>query len=663
MKISRNWLQAFFDTPLPDATALSDALTFHVFEIDGIEKHKTEKSDFSVDGEDDILDVKVTANRGHDCLSYWGIAKEISAILNIPLNASGHPKPYDPKEIQEVSVSIDSPLCNRFIAGLIHGVKVGPSPAWLVERLEAMGQRSINNVVDASNYVMFNLGQPSHAFDAGKITQKDGKWMIQVRTAKPDEKILALDEKEYTLNDSMIVIADAHTDAAIGIAGVKGGTPASITESTTDIIIECANFNGVSVRKTAQALKLRSDASARFEQGLAPELAAYGMRAVVDLIVKVAGGEIVGFTDMYPTKQEIRPVSVTLEKVNKTLGTTLAVADISDVFTRLGLTFELKGATFLVTPPFERLDLIIPEDLIEEIGRSIGYDKVSAVELPPFTGSIEINKNFYWSEKIRESLISQGFYEVFTSVFSKEVGTRMIANKIDGIRPYLRQSLTPGITEAFKKNLSQMDFLGLQEIKMFEIGYVWTQNKSERLAFICIRGGNGKVGDYESLRDRIKDQITTLLATATAKGITIETTTLQGTHKFAIAYGLLPENEDDYTQLSTSYYDDLPTSSATRYAPFSRYPYIVRDIAFWTTLDHIQKIQSDALYFSEIFKNEAGELLLKSTLFDKFEKGEKTSLAFRLIFQSFERTLTDEEINPLMQKVSTALTEKGFEIR
>src|SRR3989338_5477413 len=248
MKISRSWLQTFFKDPLPEAKTLADALTFHAFEIESIEN--------------DVLDVKVTPNRGHDCLSHRGIAKELSAILNVPMKG-------DPLRMEvsltpttnEVSVSIDeTQLCPRYIAGLIRGAKVGPSPHWLRNFLESIGQKSINNIVDATNFVMFSLGQPLHAFDAGQLSKKEA-YAIGVRRAKVGEKLLALDEKEYVLAENMLVITDRHADAAIGIAGVKGGKPAGISETTTDIIIESANFDGVSTRKTASALKLRTDAS------------------------------------------------------------------------------------------------------------------------------------------------------------------------------------------------------------------------------------------------------------------------------------------------------------------------------------------------------------------------------------------------------------------
>ena len=469
MKISRNWLQTYFEQDLPNAEALSEALTFHAFEIDGIQKLGQPMFTF----EDDVLDVKVTPNRGHDCLCHRGIAREISAILKLPLKkdpkAAGNfdfsatasnfdfsaagdfdfvasttgpaeksksPAAFPTTDI--VTISIDTPLCSRYIAGYIKGVKVGPSPAWLRERLEAIGQRSINNIVDATNYVMFDLGQPLHAFDAQKLhtggasgvseAPPEGSYAISVRAAKQGEKMLALDEKEYILNESMLVIADANADVVIGIAGVKGGMPASITEKTTDIVLESAHFRGVSIRKTAQVLKLRTDASVRFEQEISPNIAADAMSAAIPLIQQIAGGEVVGYTDVYPMPQQQKRVSVSVDNLNRVLGTSLTGAEVADVLQRLGLAYKEEDSRFEVVVPYERLDLEISEDLIEEVGRIVGYEVVHPVALPPLVSPVEINKNFYWAEEIREFLVSRGFSEVFTSVFA-EVGERMVLNK------------------------------------------------------------------------------------------------------------------------------------------------------------------------------------------------------------------------------------------
>ncbi|HVU80176.1 MAG TPA: phenylalanine--tRNA ligase subunit beta [Candidatus Paceibacterota bacterium] len=601
MKISRLWLAKFFDQELPAAEGLVDALTFHAFEIDGIEKA----------GADDVLDVKVTPNRGHDCLSHRGIAKELSAIMKLPLAHDAFTAAPDiSKNTAEVEVSLQSDLCRRYIAGYVKGVKVGPSPAWLRERLEAIGQRSINNVVDATNFVMFNTGQPLHAFDAGRLEQKNGVYRLEVRRARDGEQLLALDNKEYALKDSVLVIADANKDEVIGIAGIKGGTPAGITSDTKDIIIESANFDGVSVRKAAQALKLRTDASARFEQGLSPELAAHGMRNMLEFVEHVTGGEAAGFVDVYPEPQQESRVSVSVGMINKVLGTELTGADVADAFQRLQFAYKEEGGHFEVLVPFERLDIGIAQDLVEEVGRIIGYDRVPAVPLPAPAAAPEVHQAFYTAEQVRKQLTDMGYSEVFTSVFADR-GERAVLNKVDSVRPYLRATLADGLDEALKKNIPNKDLLGLKEVKLFEIGTVWKGGKEETMV--------GIVSEKEKAKE--------------------EPLSMHAPKEPATAY------------------EDLPLSAAVRFQPFSKYPYIVRDIAMWTPASTTpETVEAD-------IKNEAGGLCVKISLFDQFQKGEKISFAFRLVFQSFERTLTEAEVNQIMEHVSAKLKEQGFEIR
>jgi len=604
MKISRNWLQTFFDKPLPEARVIADALTFHAFEIESVEN--------------DVLDVKVTPNRGHDCLSHRGIAKELSAILNLPLV----PHPYGITDVSlepktdALKVTIENPqLCPRFTAAYIKGIKVSPSPDWLRTALESIGQKSINNVVDATNYVMFNVGQPLHAFDASKLKMKNEKWKIVVRNAKAKEKMIGLDDKEYGLSASTLVIADGNTGEAVSIAGIKGGKPTGIDEATTAIVLEAANWDGVTIRRASQALKLRTDASDRFQQVISPELASYGLKAAVDLIVQVAGGEVQGFVDEYPKPQERRTVTVSLEKVNAVLGTKLAESDVADAFTRLDLPFEKKGDSFTVTVPFKRLDLVIPEDLIEEVARIVGYDKIPATGLPAFPNKPGINANFYAAEQKRQELVAKGYSEVFTSVFA-EKGERMVANKVDGVRPYLRANLTDGLKDALEKNTRNKDLLGLNEVKLFEIGTVW-------------KGGLETV----------------MLGTADTSGV----------REFAL----------ETHEATPRGYEELPISKTERYQPFSRYPFIVRDIALWVSAK--TEAVDVAVTVIETLKKEAPNLFsqLDTTLrpFDQFKKGEKVSYAFHIIFQSPQKTLTDEEANAVMEKVYAAVKEKGWEVR
>jgi phenylalanyl-tRNA synthetase beta chain len=593
MKVSYAWLNKFLDGKLPDVQSVADALTFHVFEIDGIEKH----------GDDDILDVKVTPNRGHDCLCHRGIAKELSAILKLPLKDDPFALQFDmSKKAEAVTVSIEDPaLCRRYIAGHFTNVKVGPSPEWLKSSLEAIGQRSINNVVDMTNLVMFNTGQPLHAFDAKRL----GSLNIGVRPAREGEQLEALDKKVYALNPSQLVITAA--DRPAGIAGIKGGEPDRIDESTTEILIEAATFDGAAIRKAAQALKLRTDASARFEQQLSPYLAEVGMRQIAKLLVEAAGATCEGFVDAYPNPQKQTYVAVTVGAINKLLGTELTGADIADAFARLGFAYKEEDGVFEVQPPLERLDIRIAEDLIEEVARIVGYDKIPATPLPAPEAAPEINKNFYAAEKARLDWTAKGYSEVFTSVFADK-GERVVLNKVDGVRPFLRDSLIPGLADALAKNKPNKELLGLKEIKLFEIGTVWKDGKE-----------------------------VVMLGTASEKEKATE----------MVLVG--PENPEAY--------DNLPLSQATRYKSFSKYPYIVRDIAAWVPAG------TDAAAVKETIKAEAGDLLQNIFLFDIFQKEGRISLAFRLIFQSFDRTLTEEEANGAMEKVTAKLKAQGFEIR
>ena len=592
MKISRAWLQRYFEKELPSAEALADSLTFHAFEIESIEN--------------DILDVKVTANRGHDCLSHRGIAKELSAILRIPMRSDSlrQDAKLEPK-CSDISVHIeDADLCPRFVAAYITNVKVGPSPEWLRKHLESIGQKSINNVVDATNFVMFDLGQPLHAFDAGKLSKKNGAYSLIVRTAKKGESVTGLDDKMYALSESMLAIVDEGASVVASVAGIKGGKPTGIDETTTDIILEGANWNSVNIRKTSQALKLRTDASQRFEQVISPELASYGVRACANLIAEIAGGEIVGFVDEYPQKLQQQSVSIDTKRINAILGSKLSDAEVADALTRLDLPFTNSGGEFTIEPPFERLDLTIPEDIAEEVGRIVGYDKIPATPLPPMKSKPAVNQNFYAAEKIREELVAQGYSEVFTSVFADK-GERVVANKVDGVRPFLRTTLVDGLRDAIERNGHNKDLLGLEEVKLFEIGTVW-------------KGGE-----------------ITMVGIADESGV----------------------REELLTSADASEYEDLPVSETQRYQPFSKYPFIVRDISMWVP----KETSEDKVL--QIIRANAGELLVRSEKFDEFEKGDKTSYAFRLVFQSFDRTLTDLDANQRMESISKALKEKGFEIR
>ncbi len=601
MKVSRTWLQKYFEQPLPDAAALADAYTFHAFEIEEMAG--------------DMMDVKVLPNRAADCLSHRGLACELSAILEMPVKIDPlrEPLPEFPKS-NMLEVAIEDPKkCLRYMGAVVRGVKVTPSPAWLHEALESVGQRSINNIVDATNYVMLNVGQPLHAFDLNKCgldaeqTQTGrGGASIVVRQAHEGEKMTTLDNRELELDPSIMVIADGHSGASLGIAGIKGGKAAELTDETTDLIIEAANFDGAAVRRAAQKLKLFTDASLRFQNRPSPELVAYGMRDVLALIVEIAGGEVEGVVDEYPTHLTNEPVSVTLAQVNGVLGSHYTHDEVAGVFMRLGLDAQTSGDTFTITPPFERTDILLKEDLIEEVGRILGYDRLAPMELPAAHTAPDQAK-YHGIEKIKDQLVEQGFTEVSTQSFAKR-GDVYLANPLDKTKPALRSTLAENMKEALAqaKQYALRVLAPGQKPKLFEIGTIFTKD-GERMV----------VETSEPVAD-------------------------------------LPQMKDDNA------YGPKHVSLGA-YHQFSAYPFMTRDIALWLDADSRGLDAEETL--KQTIRGQAGDLLVRLDLFDRFEKDGRVSYAFRLVFESMERTLTDEEVNAIMEKISDALREKGCEVR
>ncbi len=633
MKVSRNWLQTFFDAPLPATEVLVDNLTFHSSEIEEVEER---------DG-DTVFDVKVLPDKSAWLYSHRGVAKEIATILELPLaNDPLASVPELAPNAPSLAVTLDTDGCNRYTAAVVRGVAVAPSPEWLRSAIEAIGQRSINNVVDATNYVMFHTGQPLHAFDAGKLDVKDGTYEIGVRQARAGERIVTLTNDEYELTDADMVIVDRGNDTPIGIAGIKGGKPAEVDVTTTDLVIESANFNRVAVRKTSRRLKLKTDASTRFENGVVPELAAYGLSEVVKIITDIAGGTCEGYADVFPNPTHRSPVSVSLSKINSVLGLALSTDDVDGVIARFGYEREWTGDAVTVTPPFERDDLVIPEDLIEEVGRIHGLSHVPSKTPDPLPLR-EFNKSFFYAEAVRAALLGLGFSEVFTSSFRKKDEVKL-ANALASDKGYLRSSLRENLAEALTRNVQNKDLLGLTHIAIFEIGTVFTPEGEQVSVAFGVRTG----GTYAPKKD---DPI---LATAieAVKGVL-------GYEQFEAKDGIA---EADFTAAIS----DLPDPEAyvpfekgadISYRAFSPYPSVSRDIALWVSEGTTAGEVEEALNAS------AGALRVRTTLFDEFTKDGRTSYAFRVVFQSAEKTLTDEEVNAVMDEVYAAVRDRGWETR
>ncbi|MBI5005068.1 MAG: C40 family peptidase [Candidatus Lloydbacteria bacterium] len=816
MTISYNWLQSFFNEKLPAPEKVAELLTMHAFEVESFEKK----------GGDTIFEIDILPNRAHDCLSHRGVAKELGALLKLNFkfqisNVSSE------SQILKNNITIkieDEKLCRRYIGRIIEGVKVGPSSDWLREHLLSIGQKSINNVVDATNYVMFHLGQPLHAFDLAKIesveisnlkSQISNKKEIIVRMAREGERITTLDKKEVMLDSETLVIADK--ESPLAIAGIKGGMKAEVNEATKNIILESANFEPTNIRLASRALGIRTDSSKRFEQGLAPELALETIELATKVILEIAGGEETAVGDMvdeYPRPGAPYKVGVSLEEINSLLGLTFREKEVKDIFDRLDFSYEIvdpikkvlelapsfsgvpyrHGASvvydaprafdcssftaylfaqagiaiprmsvdqyvfgrevpleemmpgdiifsnghqgeqhtasieffsgtkvpqgidhcglylgggkiihalrhngagavliealeasqafadivgarrmyegperFVVNVPHERLDIRIAYDLIEEIGRMHGYGGIPEA-LPNRSQQNEIESPIFYQNVIREILANEGFSEVYTYTFvDKQDGQKQIEleNPLAADKAFLRGTLALEFFEKFETNAYYSDFLGIDTVKIFEIGRVFSaQNGGERevLGIGVKRVKKGKKG-IEA--DELLTQTLHTLFSALGLGVPSSSVldSIRKEPQTMSAFIELPF-EDIAAKIDKNtvrkLFDEqtiFSRSPDVSYQPLSKYPFVVRDIAVFVP----QSVEADEI--ASVIKNMAGQDLVRYWLFDTFEKDDKKSFAFRLIFQSHEKTLSDDEVNIQMNQIYQTIEKRLWKVR
>ena len=642
MKISRAWLQDYIAEPLPDAAAIHDALTFHSCEVEEVLTD-------GADGGDVVMDVKVLADRASYALSHRGMASELAAALgksltNDPLQEASFDASSFPNDGLGLVID-DAASCKRYCAVRMDGVSVGPSPEWLKTRLEAVGQRSINNVVDATNYVMLALGQPLHAFDAIKLGNEKGDVSIRVRGSEAGEKITALGGAEYSLPVGTQLITNATTDEPLAIAGIKGGSVAEVDAHTTSIVLEAACFDASTTRRTAQALKLFTDASVRFQNNLSPELVGHGMREVVALVEKTAGGRVAAAIDCYPTPAPpATAFTAKLSDIAAILGTPITAEDATEALTRLQLTHTISDDDVTITPPFWRNDLTMTADLAEEIGRILGYDRVPAVPLQvsQFTYSHTASAaTFAGIERIRDVLVGRGFTEISTPSFA-DAGEIRLSNPLQSDKPFLRSTLSENMSEALKraKDHAPLALGPAKRVLLFELGTVFAKDGEH---FSLALG-------YEPLTEK---KNTTLL-----EDVAQELRKIEG-----ITIAVHGNNDNTIVEIPLTTFVDTNGGELTKqrlgmFAPFSSYPFAIRDVAVWVLTGTQEAEVANAI------RNAAGSLVVRMDCFDRFEKEERTSYAFRLIFQSFERTLTEDDLEPAMTAVYNAIAAKdGWEAR
>ena len=464
-------------------------LNIHFFEVEEIEKK----------GNDTILTLDILPNRAIDCLSHYGIAKEVSALCEIPLK-----KTYFTPETQyafnvgdsAMQIDIQAEGCKRYALIEIKDINLKETPDWMKERLEGIGQKSINPIVDVINYVLFDIGQPMHAFDADKVS---GSFIV--RDGKDGESFTSLTGDEITITEKDMVIVDGKDQKILALAGVKGGTAAMVDEHTKHIYVEVAYFNPVQVRHTQKRTGIESDAAKVFSQGYAPELIGYTAHRVAGLFEELACKNIIGSLDNTKTTlRDCTHISIDLPYIHRFLGVgdeVIAAKEVERVLSLLGFNYTKEGEKYAIDIPRERFDMQYPADVVEEIVRVLGYDRIPAKQ-PTREGTASIHPVTALQRYITKALTEIGLYEVITYSF-REKGKVCTMHPVAVDKGCLRVALKDGLQESLKLNEHNMGLLGLQEISLFEFGSVFTPKEEYRFAVVST--AKDVVGLEKSIRD------------------------------------------------------------------------------------------------------------------------------------------------------------------
>jgi len=676
MKVSYRWLKDLVEFELsPDE--LAERLTRVGLAVERVEE---------VEG-DALLELDVTSNRP-DCLSHLGVAREIAVLCGTSVRYPETRLEEDREETAHVaSVEIRDPdLCPRYVARVIRGVRVGPSPRWVVERLERLGQRSINNVADITNLVLWELGHPLHAFDLEKLIGR----RIIVRRARAGELLVTLDGIKRTLREDMLVIADAVRPVAL--AGIMGGEETGVSETTRDVLVESAYFQPLSIRRTARALAMSTEASYRFERGADPEIPRRAADRAARLIVEVAGGRILrGAIDVYPNPLPRTPVRLRRHRLRRLLGMDVPWEDALRILRALEFRIErADDQEVWAIPPSFRVDIDGEDDLVEEVARHVGYDAIPT-RLPAWNGYGELLPGEEKRRALRAILSALGFSEAITFSFvpeawdalfrSEQTRACRLRNPIDETRAQLRTSLLPGLLESLAHNLHH----GVRSVRLYEIGTCFFARgdgerpcERERLALVATGLLNERAwqdhhrlfGFYE-----MKGTLEALLDKLRLHRIAVERSPHEYLHPGQSAR-LLVEGEPigDFGQLHPRVAAlfkfkqpvfvaelDLETllqkeGEAIRYRPLPRFPTVVRDFSL---LVPRQVTYADLERgIAELGIPEIVEVRLFDVYTGPTVPAEKRALSISVRLRAEDRTLTEEEIAAIQARMLAHLRER-----
>lgn len=627
--------------------------------------------------DDGVIDFELTANRG-DLLSILGMAYEIGAIYDKKVKEPDLSHGQNNEDINDsFKINVKTDNCTLFLAKKVENVQIKESPTFIKNRLIASGIRPINNVVDISNYVMLELGQPLHFYDADKL-----QGCIEVRMAEAGEKLTTLDNIERTLTPDDIVISNGKE--TIGLAGVMGGLDTEITENTKNVIIEAAIFDSVKVRKTAQKI-VRSEASNRFEKGLDPNRTYMAAERAAKLLEEYAEGTVVGGTVEY-NKEDMsdRRIEITYQKINDILGAQISKQDVLDAFRRLGFSSKQDGEKIEVSVPRRRLDIAIKEDLIEEVGRIYGVDNIEPkVPVMP----IKMGSYDNTTREIRHKMMNLGLNETLSYVLvnEKEAKNYISDDTIEPIkllapltedRSTLRCSIITSLYKIYEYNVAHYN----KDVSIFEIGktfykkgeeykeenkvaclmtgnYYYGINNSKQVDFYIIKGIAEELLDFLGYGGRysfvVKDNMPKELHPGQSAMISVNNDIV------GIIGKVHPEITKESVYVMEINLDKLLSKKTgkMKYKEISKYPTVKKDVSI------VVDKNITASEISMQIKKASGSLLINSEVFDVYtgkgiEEGKK-SIAYSLTFGSNDRTLTDEEINAILDKIIEKLSKIG----
>jgi phenylalanyl-tRNA synthetase beta chain len=682
MKISYNWLGELVQLTL-NPKELAEKMTMTGFAVESIDRL----------GDDHILDFDLTSNRP-DALSHRGIAREAALVCGTSLNQAEVALNESGDKVEQLaSVEIlDPALCPRYTARVIRGVKIGPSPKWLIDRLESIGQRSVNNIADITNFVMFEMGQPTHAFDLNLL---HGRRII-VRRARAGEQLTTLDGFARELSPEMLMIADE--DRVVAVGGVMGGEETEINNETTDVLLESAYFNPASVRATARALGLDTEASYRFARGADPNAQARAADRVAQMIAEIAGGEIAaGIIDVHPVDITRDLVALRESRIERLTGLRVGIQEAVRILRALEFAVEVQDERkeLVAVAPSFRVDISREEDLVEEIARHTGYDLVDTT-LPAWSGTGNYLAGDSQRRRVRRVLMDMGFNEAITFSFVNGERDRLfraegqngvtLANPIDVDESEMRTSLLTGLMESLQRNFNH----GNRDVKLFEMGRVFTVESAgarpleRELLGVVMSGGvasddwrGGRQADFYDLKGAIEAVFSSL----NVSGFTIERAGVEYLHpgqsavlsregeQVARLGRLHPRVASLYKFRQPVYVAEiefekllkLPTDSV-RYSALPRLPAASRDVSALVPVavlwDEIEKAIKD-LGINEI---------ASVRVFDMYKGKEMAedlrSLAFRVTYRAEGRTLTDEEVGSMHDRVKDLIEQRfGAQLR